>query len=400
MWFLAAVENHSVLIQLAGKLTPLVFPPAEFCPTGFMYIIQRGSALWAARMLRDGMTWGDDVILEDEQLQLDFPALAATYLLVFAIDGGTILHTIRAFPTVYHELRKVCVRWRLKRALVREAERRAWQRGQRFRNRLRPLYAKEIAHEMNEREEEWEKLTQDQGTSKHGLHARRQALIVPSSSRKSAQEGRCTRASGRALPCKSAMRGAAKSCAGSVRASAAAPTAKAGARAKPIWRDASGAKMKLGAAKSDDRKGSVIVAAKHIGLEAMQQQMKQQMRMPSAEGGLASSGDSPLTMRAQGQGSFKGSSTERAIGGAHAIALADGGGLLDSMRAEMQAQIEGLEKRLDVKLEGHMERVGGLLQQSLQQALASHIPGASVDSSAPSPASSKRHASNFALFSA
>jgi len=100
-------------------------------------------------MAREGGVWGDDVILESDELQLDFPALACSYLLVFTIDGGTIMHTVREFPEACAVLNKVKKRWRLTRALVREAERRSHARGLQFRGRIRPLYDKEIARRMN-----------------------------------------------------------------------------------------------------------------------------------------------------------------------------------------------------------------------------------------------------------
>ena len=152
VWYFRMLSSHhGMLIQVASKLANMVFPPAEFCPSGYMYIVQRGSVLWAGRVIREGGVWGDDVILESEDLQLDFPALAASYLLVFTINGASVMQTMRNFPEAYYEFHRVRSRWRITRALVREAERRAFRSGAQFRNRLRPIYDKQLAREMDER---------------------------------------------------------------------------------------------------------------------------------------------------------------------------------------------------------------------------------------------------------
>jgi hypothetical protein len=61
------------------------------------------------------------------------------------------MQTMRNFPEAYNEFHRVRSRWRITRALVREAERRAFKSGAQFRNRLRPIYDKQLAREMDER---------------------------------------------------------------------------------------------------------------------------------------------------------------------------------------------------------------------------------------------------------
>ena len=53
---------------------PQVFAPWEFCPCGFMYIVNRGTALWAGRPRHEGSTWGEDVILDNPGLQVPAPS--------------------------------------------------------------------------------------------------------------------------------------------------------------------------------------------------------------------------------------------------------------------------------------------------------------------------------------
>jgi hypothetical protein len=208
-----AAEHPGLRIELASRLSPFIFPPGEFCPTGFMYIIQRGSALWAGKMLRadaDSMgrksVWGDDVVLETAPtLQLEFPALAATYLHVFTIEGKTINDVIRKFPEVVPHIARTCQRWIMRRALVREAERRSFEHGSAFRGRLRPIYAKELirpdstAHDM--------RASLAGSFSKGGLNLRESAFFGRKEHRAS---------------CTSLMRQPTRMCRSSVRKSAAA----------------------------------------------------------------------------------------------------------------------------------------------------------------------------------
>lgn len=81
VWYLKSVTSNSTILfmKLAASLKPLVFTPGEFCPQGFLYFIKRGQVLWASKVLGEGDIWGDDVVLDNPGLQLDFPALAITY---------------------------------------------------------------------------------------------------------------------------------------------------------------------------------------------------------------------------------------------------------------------------------------------------------------------------------
>ena len=54
-----------------------------------MYIVNRGTALFGGRPKHAGSCWGEDILLPGPQLQLDFSAVAISYLWVFTIDGAT-----------------------------------------------------------------------------------------------------------------------------------------------------------------------------------------------------------------------------------------------------------------------------------------------------------------------
>lgn len=102
----------------------------------------------SGRPRHEGTTWGEDVLLNDAELQLDFSALAVAYLWVFTLDAGRLLSSIDKFPESSAKLRKVQRRWRLRRAVVRHAERICHREGVEFRGRFFPIYAKEINRKL------------------------------------------------------------------------------------------------------------------------------------------------------------------------------------------------------------------------------------------------------------
>ena len=110
IWFLRDAEKE-MLIDLASYLSARVFAPDERCPCGVMYIVHRGTAYWAGRVIHAGGVWGDDVLLQSASLRLDFPALAMTYLWVYVVDGNTLRSLASKYPETARALRdiEVCV---------------------------------------------------------------------------------------------------------------------------------------------------------------------------------------------------------------------------------------------------------------------------------------------------
>jgi potassium voltage-gated channel Eag-related subfamily H protein 7 len=140
----------ALIMDLVVCLKTLVFPPRELCPPGFMYIVQSGRAFWGGRMKRAFDVWGDDVVLPPD-LWLDLTALSATYLCVYTIDARALIETIDRYPEFKARFRMVKIKWTIRRAFVREAETRVFAAGGEFRGRLRPLYAKQLAKEIESR---------------------------------------------------------------------------------------------------------------------------------------------------------------------------------------------------------------------------------------------------------
>lgn len=44
-------------VEVAMSLTPKVFAPGEVAPKGYLYVINRGLALYGARVLTAGKVW-------------------------------------------------------------------------------------------------------------------------------------------------------------------------------------------------------------------------------------------------------------------------------------------------------------------------------------------------------
>jgi len=143
IWYLRGADL-GLVIDIASRLRAQIFAPLEFCPSGAMYIISRGMALWGARLRRAGGVCGDDVLLQNVELQLSFSAVAATYLWVFSMSGNQLHKALANFPVCAASMLSIARRWAIRRAVVRQAERECYARGYNFRGRLFPIYAKEL----------------------------------------------------------------------------------------------------------------------------------------------------------------------------------------------------------------------------------------------------------------
>jgi hypothetical protein len=54
------------LVRLAMLMTSRTFTPGEVAVKGYLYVVMRGIVLFGGRVLTAGMSWGDDVLLNDE----------------------------------------------------------------------------------------------------------------------------------------------------------------------------------------------------------------------------------------------------------------------------------------------------------------------------------------------
>jgi len=139
VWYLQAAPTV-LKIELASQLRPLLLPQGEQAPPGFLYILERGTAIWCARVLRAPAVWGADILLQNEGLQLSFAALAMSYSFVWVLDAESLAKTFAEFPHATQPLERIRRRWACRRVIVRAAERAVLAQGKQFHGRLRPIY--------------------------------------------------------------------------------------------------------------------------------------------------------------------------------------------------------------------------------------------------------------------
>ena len=105
-------------VELAMQLTARVFAPGERAPGGHLYIINRGLALYGARVLTAGRIWGDDVILGSDQLRSRFCARAMNYLEAYTIDRDTLFAVAENYPKSYRAIRRCALLMAMKRRMA------------------------------------------------------------------------------------------------------------------------------------------------------------------------------------------------------------------------------------------------------------------------------------------
>ena len=139
VWYLTRAPTM-IKIDLASKLRQRVIPQGEQSPPGFMYILQRGMALWCGRVFKSGRVWGEDILLANEAIQLNVSALAMTYCIVHVLSSQDIESIFEIFPATTERLKKIQIRWKARRIMLKAAEDRCIVSGQSFHGRLYPLY--------------------------------------------------------------------------------------------------------------------------------------------------------------------------------------------------------------------------------------------------------------------
>ena len=117
-----------------------------------MYIVNRGTALYAGRPVHAGATWGEDILLDRPDLR-STSAVATSYLWVYTLDAMRPKAAIKKFPGSAELLAGVRQKWILRRAVVRHAEYEMHRRGMHFRGRFYPIYAKAIKERLITRQE-------------------------------------------------------------------------------------------------------------------------------------------------------------------------------------------------------------------------------------------------------
>jgi len=149
VWYLCLV---GLLLELASQLRTSIFSPMEICPTGFLFIIHTGRVLYIFRPRGRGSILGEDILLNNPNLELSTPAIALAYTTTEYFDRSTLATTIASFPASLVRLNVVRRRLALRRCILIEAERRTFgaKPPVHFRGRLYPIYDKDLAKKMRD----------------------------------------------------------------------------------------------------------------------------------------------------------------------------------------------------------------------------------------------------------
>jgi len=151
VWFLpppqASIDNRRLHLALARLLDAQVFAPGESCPSGKLYIVSKGRALYAGHVYKLGQSWGsDEALIEEDHLRYKFHAIASGYLWTYTIGGEVLRSVIRDHPGPAKILRRHQTRRVVQRGMVRAAEEELQARGERsFHGRLNFLLARDPA---------------------------------------------------------------------------------------------------------------------------------------------------------------------------------------------------------------------------------------------------------------
>jgi|TARA_B110001469_G_C9575785_1_gene285554 hypothetical protein len=118
VWFLTGAGQEFV-VQIALQLQAMVFTIGEVVNNGYLYIINRGLALFGGRVLTAGSVWGEDMLLDSQWLVSKCCARAMTYLEVYTISRDQLMDAASHFPYTRAHLRRCAIRLAVRREFVR-----------------------------------------------------------------------------------------------------------------------------------------------------------------------------------------------------------------------------------------------------------------------------------------
>lgn len=118
VWFLNGAGQEFV-VQIALQLEAMVFTIGEVINNGYLYIVNRGLALFGGRVLTAGSVWGEDMLLDSQWLVSKHCARAMTYLEVYTISREQLMDAARFFPHTIAHLRRCAIRLAVRREFIR-----------------------------------------------------------------------------------------------------------------------------------------------------------------------------------------------------------------------------------------------------------------------------------------
>jgi hypothetical protein len=109
------------MIELSMALHAVVFAPNDVAPRGYLYIVQRGVALYRGRVMTKGKVWGEDLILETVGLRHKATARAMNFLEAYYLSRPELLTLSSRHPETAQAIRVHAIWLALRREIVRQA---------------------------------------------------------------------------------------------------------------------------------------------------------------------------------------------------------------------------------------------------------------------------------------
>ena len=87
------------LESIALCLKPEVFPPQELISAECFHVVTRGVAVKDLRVHISGSYWGDDMILDNNELRNMDPAQAITYVETYTLEQSSLQTVLESYPS-------------------------------------------------------------------------------------------------------------------------------------------------------------------------------------------------------------------------------------------------------------------------------------------------------------
>jgi len=117
VWYLHGLEPD-FLVQLAGRLLRIGYPPKEKASSVSLNIMMRGIAARGGDLFYSGSTWGEDMILTSHVLRDTRPATALTYIEIQVLQRVDLFEVLGHFPGAQREVLNAAMRMALKRTVI------------------------------------------------------------------------------------------------------------------------------------------------------------------------------------------------------------------------------------------------------------------------------------------
>ena len=81
----------------------------DYAPLGYLFIVQRGLMVFQGKVLTKGKVWGEDVVLQSEQLKSPAQARAMNYVAAYYISRTELLMVANRYPATAKKIRRFAI---------------------------------------------------------------------------------------------------------------------------------------------------------------------------------------------------------------------------------------------------------------------------------------------------